>query len=84
MNNCFLFQLPGQRGMRVRDLIAALITEKKVRSSPRIKLAIHRIPINEDADAYMLHNQTIILENREPGFVEGKILAFLDEFYYIP
>ena len=51
--------------MRVRDLIAALIAEKKVQPSPRVKLAIHRIPINEDADATMLQNQTLILENRE-------------------
>ena len=51
--------------MRVRDLIAALIAEKKVQPNHRVKLAIHRIPINEDADATMLQNQTLILENRE-------------------
>lgn len=61
--------------MRVRDLIATLIAEERVGPSPRIKLAIHRIPINEDANAAMLHKETIVLENRDAEWpIEGMCL----------
>ena len=57
--------------MHVRDLVTMLVKENKISPRPRVMDAVYRVPLNDDADARLLNNQTMVLEDREALDVTG-------------